>query len=163
MTRSLVNLTWLTLVWLALWESASPANLATGLAVAVLIARLVPLRQSAYRTTVQPLAALRLLGVFLWELTKASVQVAWEVATPGDRTAPAVVSVPLETKVPSLVTMVANMVSLTPGTLTVDVDPDTCTLYVHVLHHVSDASTRAGVHRFELLATSAFPIREDSM
>lgn len=159
MTKT-ITVVWLTLVWMALWESFTLANLLGGVAVAALAMALIPARPSSHRVGFRPLAALQLLMVFLSELAKASVQVAWEIATPGDQTRPAVVTVPLTTGIPGIITTVANMVSLTPGTLTIDVEPTTSTLYVHVLHYQSEAATRAGVLRFEERVLDAFPTRD---
>jgi hypothetical protein len=52
--------------------------------------------------------------------------------------------------------MVANSISLTPGTLTIDVGEDAKVLYVHVLHLRGVEQVRRDVHRLELLAIKAF-------
>jgi multicomponent Na+:H+ antiporter subunit E len=156
MRRVVVSIVWLTLVWVALWESLTWANLAGGLLAGIVTVILVPPRPDTLVVS-RPLAGLKLLFYFLWKLVQASVAVAWEVATPGDRTNPAVITVPLHTDSEGIITSVANMVSLTPGTLTLDVDPDTRTLYIHVLHFISEETTRADVHTLERLAMAAFP------
>lgn len=162
MTRTSLTVLWLTLVWVALWESLTVANLLGGLAVAALVTALVPLRRGGDGIAFRPFATVRLFGFFAWELIKASAQVAWEIVTPGDNTSPAVVSVPLTSTAPGIITMVANMVSLTPGTLTIDVDTATPpTLFIHVLHHPSGSSTLSDVQRLEALTLSAFPPRGD--
>lgn len=76
---------------------------------------------------------LRLFVVFLWDLVTSSVQVAMAVLSPRDITRPRLVVVPLRARSPVEVTLVGNFISLTPGTLTVDVAEDGHTLLVHDL------------------------------
>jgi len=72
------------------------------------------------------------LGVyFLWELAASSLQVAWDVITPVHRSHPAIIAVPLDIEDPTQITVLANLISLTPGSLSLDVSPDRSTLYVH--------------------------------
>jgi multicomponent Na+:H+ antiporter subunit E len=155
----LIVILWLTLVWMALWESFTWANLIGGLAIAVLAVLLVPLRSKAPRVGFRPLRAIRLLFYFVWKLLVASLIVSWEVVTPRDGTSPAVVSVRLDTPYPGVVTAVANMVSLTPGTLTVDVNRSDSTLFIHVLHFKSAEATSDDVRTLERLTVEAFPTR----
>lgn len=147
---------WLVVAWVALWGDATPANLLAGAAVATgLLVVFPPDRRP--RATVRPLAALRFAGWFLWKLVEASVVVAWEVATPRNRIREGVIAVPLRGITPELTTFVANAISLTPGTLTLEVrtGPPTV-LYVHVLHlHDVDAARRE-VRHLERLAARAF-------
>jgi multicomponent Na+:H+ antiporter subunit E len=77
--------------------------------------------------------ALRLFVVFLWDLVASSIQVAWAVLSPRDVTRPRLVTVPLVAKSDAEITLVANFISLTPGTLSVDVSGDRRTLLVHDL------------------------------
>jgi multicomponent Na+:H+ antiporter subunit E len=85
-------------------------------------------------TLLKPWYALRLAAAFLRDLLISSVQVALAVLSPRDATRPAFVEVPLRTaRTGPEITMVANYITLTPGTLTVDVSPDRSTLLVHSL------------------------------
>ena len=68
---------------------------------------------------------------FLYELTVSSFQVAWDALTPTHRSRPAIVAVPLDIEEPIQITVLANLISLTPGSLSLDVSPDGKTLYVH--------------------------------
>ncbi len=156
MRRALVTVGWLTLVWVALWESLTWANLVGGMLAGILVVILVPPGPDTLVIGTRPLAGLKLLFYFIAKLFQASIAVAWEIITPGDTTNPAVIAVPLSTASDGILTSVANMVSLTPGTLTVDVDPDTRTLYIHVLHFISEETTRSDVHTLERLASDAF-------
>jgi multicomponent Na+:H+ antiporter subunit E len=83
---------------------------------------------------------------FLWDLLVSSVQVAVAVIAP-ERCRPRLVTIPLNVQSDAGITMVANFISLTPGTLSVDVSPDQGTLLVHsLLAGDSSEDTRASVH-----------------
>lgn len=155
--RRMTIVVWLTLVWVTLWEAATLANVAGGLVLAILVLFLLPPREVRTSVGFRPLAAIRLLLYFLWELLVASWQVVWEIITPQDHTRPAVVAVQTRSTVPGHITAVANMISLTPGTLSLEVDHDTRTIFIHVLHLDSFEKTRAAVSKLETLTLTAFP------
>ncbi len=71
---------------------------------------------------------------FLWELLKANIQVAYEVMTPRLNMKPGIVKVPLDVTTDFEITLLANLISLTPGTLSIDVSQDKKVLYVHAMY-----------------------------
>jgi multicomponent Na+:H+ antiporter subunit E len=74
------------------------------------------------------------LGVyFVLELVVSSFKVAWDVITPRHRARPGILAVPLDVRSDAAVTVLANLVSLTPGSLSLDVSEDRSTLFVHAL------------------------------
>jgi multicomponent Na+:H+ antiporter subunit E len=77
---------------------------------------------------------LKLLAVFLRELLVANVQVAWWILRPRLRVRPAMIRLPIELKTDLGISTLAGMISLTPGTVTVDVAPDRKSLDVHCLN-----------------------------
>lgn len=77
--------------------------------------------------------ALGLAGYFLYQLLVSNLRVLWDVVTPRQNSRPAIVAVPLAARTDLEITLVANLVSLTPGTLSLDVSDDRRTLYVHVM------------------------------
>ncbi len=159
--RVVTGIAWLTLVWIALWEDLTWANTLGGVLVALAVMRAIPARPATARHGVRPWALLKLSIYFLWRLAQASVLLAWEIVTPRNRINAAVVAVPLASRSPGIVTLVANMVSLTPGTLTLEVDEETMTIFIHVLHLETVEAMRREVLYFEELAMAAFP-RHDS-
>jgi multicomponent Na+:H+ antiporter subunit E len=76
-----------------------------------------------------------LIGVFIYELLASAVRVAIIVLTPNleEKLRPAIVAVPLRLKSDGQITLLANMITLTPGTLSIDVSDDKSVLYVHAL------------------------------
>ena len=71
---------------------------------------------------------------YLWEVFVSSLQVAWEVLTPRHRMTPGIVGVPLSATKDTEITLLANLITMTPGTMSVDVSEDRKTLYVYGLY-----------------------------
>jgi multicomponent Na+:H+ antiporter subunit E len=155
--RSWPFVVWLTLVWVALWEEASAANLLSGLAVAVssllLFGRHVPQGAGG---RLHPVAAAHFAAYFAWKLVEASALLAWEVVTPRNRIVEGIVAIPVRGVSDTVTTVVANAISLTPGTVTLEVAHDPTVLYVHVLHLHDVEAVRRDVLHLEALAIRAF-------
>jgi multicomponent Na+:H+ antiporter subunit E len=134
---------WLTVVWVGLWGSVTAANVLGGVVVAVALLTLLPLPEGAGSVRVplqggaparvRPVAVVRYVLFFALELVKASLLVVWQVLRPGGELRQAVIAVDAIGASDLLLTVVANSISLTPGTLTVEVDRERSVLYVHVL------------------------------
>ena len=124
---------WLTAVWVGLWGSVSAANVLGGLAVAVLLVGSLSLQPVPRTGDLRPLAALRFVGSFARDLVRASVQVAVLVVHPRRELRQAVVAARVPGASDALLTLLANAISLTPGTLTLEIDRPRSTLYVHAL------------------------------
>ena len=77
---------------------------------------------------------LRFQAFFIRELVKANLRVAWEVITPKHHMRPAIIAIPLDANSDLQITILANFITLTPGTLSLDVSPDRKTLYVHAMY-----------------------------
>ncbi|WP_409328595.1 Na+/H+ antiporter subunit E [Trujillonella humicola] len=73
-------------------------------------------------------------GYFARELVLANLQVVWDVLTPRSRLSPGIVALPLRSRTAGEITLLANLVSLTPGTLSLAVGRDPDTLYVHGMY-----------------------------
>lgn len=131
--RHLPAVAWLTVVWVGLWGTPSVANVLGGVAVATALLIGLPLTDVPGRQVVRPAALLRFVGFFAVDLTRASLQVALLVVRPRRSLRQAVVAVPVRGASDQLLTLLANAISLTPGTLTLEVDRPRSTLYVHVL------------------------------
>ncbi|RJP81158.1 MAG: Na+/H+ antiporter subunit E [Desulfobacteraceae bacterium] len=75
----------------------------------------------------------KLVISFLWLLVVSNFRVLWDIITPEDFSKPAVIGVPLDAKTDFEIMLLANMISLTPGSLALDVSEDRSMLYVHVM------------------------------
>jgi multicomponent Na+:H+ antiporter subunit E len=126
-------LVWLTLVWVALWRDLSVANVLSGLALATVVSLVFPLPRLRLATRVHPLHLVRLVLRFLVDVVVASFQVAWLTLQFGRQPRGAVIEVPLRSRSDFVLTLVAEMISLVPGSLAVEARRHTHTLYVHVL------------------------------
>jgi len=119
--------------WAALAGSFTLASLAVGFVIgyAALWAARPLLSETAYFERV--FRILQLLFMFVFELFVSSLRVVWDVVTPTHRSRPGVVAVPLDVKGEAQILTLANLISLTPGSLSLDVSPDHKTLYVHAM------------------------------
>ena len=76
---------------------------------------------------------LKLLIMFHYELLVSSIQVIWDIVTPTLHARPAIIDMPLDVKSDTGILLVTNLISLTPGTLSIDVSPDRKTLKIHAM------------------------------
>ncbi|EGR3946293.1 Na+/H+ antiporter subunit E [Vibrio cholerae] len=74
-----------------------------------------------------------LILYFIYEMIVSVARVAWDVVTPKHLSDPDIVYVPLDARSDLEITLLANMVSLTPGTLSLDVSDDRQYLIVHAM------------------------------
>lgn len=124
----------LAFVWAALNENFAPTNLGVGLALgfAVLWLAQPMIGESSYFEKVGQVLAFALF--FLKELILANLRMAVNVLTPTARLHPGVVAVPLEAKTDLEITLLANFITLTPGSFSLDVSDDRKVLYVHAMN-----------------------------
>ena len=148
---------WLTLVWVCLWGDAEPGTVLAGIGVGVVVALVIrPGDPSPVRSTIRPWPTLRLLVWFAWALVRSTTLVAWEIVTPGSNLREGIVAIPVRGVSDTVVTVVANAITLTPGTLTVEVWREPCVLYVHVLHLEDIEDVRREGLELEARAIRAF-------
>lgn len=79
---------------------------------------------------------------FFKELTVATLRLSYDVLTPTHRMAPAVLAIPLEARTHGEITLLAVVVSLTPGTLALDVSSDRRILYIHAMYAADPEAVR---------------------
>ena len=142
-------------IWLALWGQVTPANLVSGVLVAVVVVAGFD-RERRGRVVVRPIAATRFALHFAGRLVVSGFVVARTVIAPAHRVRTGVVAVPLVGCSDAVVTLVADAVSLTPGTLTIEVRREPPTLFVHALDVKEVEQVQAEVRRLEVLAVRAF-------
>ena len=78
-------------------------------------------------------AFIRLFTLFIYDMAISVKQVVWEILTPTQLSSPAIIKVPLTVKNDLEITLLANLVSLTPGTLSLDVSEDKSYLIIHAM------------------------------
>jgi multicomponent Na+:H+ antiporter subunit E len=126
-------LVWLTLVWMALWQDISFANVVSGLLVALVVSLVFPLPRLRLAERLHPVHLVVLVGRFLFDMVVASFQVAWLTLMFHRQPRSAVMAVTLRSSSDFVMTLVAEMSSLVPGTLAVEARRHTHTVYIHVL------------------------------
>jgi multicomponent Na+:H+ antiporter subunit E len=143
MRQQLPVIALLVVLWMMLWGAVSVLNLVTGTVLAVLVTRVFYLPTVALTGRFDPWRALVFLGVFVVDLTRGSLQVAF-LAVRGVRSN-SVVAVQLDSRSDLMTTLTAVAVSLVPGSIVVEVDRDRSILYLHVLATPDrDAAAAAG-------------------
>ena len=145
MSLFLLNLL-LAVAWAALTGTFTLVGLGIGFVVGFLSLWVVaPLFGTERRYFLRVFRWIKLLVLFHWELVVSSLSVAWDVLTPRHRARPGIVAVPLRAKGEAEVLLVTNLISLTPGTLSLDVTEDCNTLYVHAMFADDPARIRRDI------------------
>lgn len=125
----------LALIWMVITGSFGPANFLWGFGVAYLILWLIQGKvgdESSYFKKVRQ--ALSFTLFFVKELVAANLRVAYDVLTIRHHMKPGVVAIPLDVETDLEITLLANLITLTPGTLSLDVSQDRKVLYVHGMY-----------------------------
>jgi multicomponent Na+:H+ antiporter subunit E len=86
---------------------------------------------------------------FTKELIMANLKVAYDVLTPTNLMKPGVIAMPLRAKTDMEITILANAISLTPGSLSLDVSTDRLVLYVHVMYLYDEQEVLSELKRLE--------------
>ncbi|MBA1146528.1 Na+/H+ antiporter subunit E [Ectothiorhodospiraceae bacterium WFHF3C12] len=138
----------LVITWLLLVNSLSPGALVFGLLVAIAIPPLTTRFWIRAPRLHRPAVLLRLVPVVLWDILVANLTVAWIVLTrPADRLRPQFLAIPLDIRDPYATVALASIITLTPGTVSVQLDPDAGVLHVHALDCPDPEDAIAGIKR----------------
>jgi multicomponent Na+:H+ antiporter subunit E len=142
------------LTWMALNWSVDADVLITGAVISALIAVALcskcEVLQNVRLTPKSFLYSVAFLGVFWWELIKSNIDVALRVLNPALPINPGIVEVKTRLKTNIGKMMLANSITLTPGTLTVDIRDDS--MFIHWIDVSSteiEEATHAIVSKFE--------------
>ncbi|WP_019956354.1 Na+/H+ antiporter subunit E [Yoonia vestfoldensis] len=134
MNMFILNLA-LAVIWAALWGSPTLLMLGAGYVLGFLIlwfaSPVFGLRDGYF---LRSWRILRLILYFLYELIMSSIRVAYDVMTPNDFSTPAILEMPLDVTSDFEILLVTNLISLTPGTLSLDVSSDRKTLTFHAMY-----------------------------
>ena len=135
----------LAVVWAAITGNFAPGNVVLGFALGFLVLffarRVIGSADYAPRL----LQVLGLVAYFLWELILSNLRVAVDVLRPKLRLRPGVIAVPLDARTDAEIVLLANLITVTPGSLSLDVSADRQTLYLHVVHFDAPEAVRRKV------------------
>lgn len=140
----------LTVVWIALSGDFSMGGMLTGLALGYLVLALVQNQLPMLRGYGRRVPRLLSFVIyFLKELIVANTRVAFDVLTPPWYMKPGVIAVELEAKTDLEIAFVANLISLTPGTLSLDISDDRRVLYIHAMFLEDEKAVREELRELE--------------
>lgn len=136
--------------WLLAHNSVAPLLLLTGLVLAIGIPLWTQRFWPEYPRKVRYLPLLRLIRVLLYDIVIANLRVAVLILGPRSRLNPHFIVLPLALKQPFPITLLASMISLTPGTVSANLSGDRRTLLVHELSAADPDATVARIkERYE--------------
>lgn len=125
----------LALIWTFLTGRVSVGGLSVGFVLGYFVLAMV------YRASETPTRYFRktrqfigFVFYFLRELVVSTLKVAYDVLTPTHYMDPGIVGIPLDAQSDLEVTLLANLITLTPGTLSLEVSEDRRTLYIHAMY-----------------------------
>ena len=148
----------LLLAWAGLTGSIAPQNLLLGGVLSAVVLLLLRHQLGGRQRPVRPVALFRLILLFLRELALSVWAVTRTVLRRDMRLDPAIVTIPLHVNDDFRIALLANLITLTPGTLTVDVSDDRRALHVHALDGGDPDGLRRNIAEgFERRIREAFP------
>lgn len=133
MKHFLLNLL-LAVVWMFLWGHLSIPLFLWGFVIGFLILSLTHTSKDTHLYFRKSILWVKFIFFFVWEFFLSALKVAFDVITYKRRMCPGVLAVPLDAKTDSEILFFANVISLTPGTLSLDVSEDRKFLYVHFMY-----------------------------
>ena len=152
----------LTAAWVMLWDKVTVANIVAGLLVALGTLTVFPLPgRHEPQLTVRLSACGRLAAAVLAQLVTSNLLVSREIVSRNARLCTGIVAVRMRTSSPKLLSTVANILALSPGTMAVAAADGPPTLFVHVLALDDIVAVRRRVARLERLVIDAFGATAD--
>ncbi|PPG57158.1 Na+/H+ antiporter subunit E [Rathayibacter sp. AY1E4] len=146
-------------IWVLLWDDVSVLSIVTGFLVALLITRVFYLPPVEFSNRINPWFVLLFLLRLLADIAVASVRVSWQILTLPVPVHNAIVAVHLRSRSEGMLVWTTEAVSLVPGSLVIDVDPQLNVLYLHVLGVTHDEGERIDEVRRTVLRTEARIVR----
>ncbi len=143
-------------LWLLAWGEASVGNVVSGVAVATaLLVAFPPGRRASGRLRFSAIGAGRLAVYVLVQLVKSNVVMAAQILRRRAEAVPGVLAHRLSEPSEEVVTVMTSVISLSPGTMTVDVDAESRIIYVHFFLLRDVDAARTSLSRLEDLAVQA--------
>jgi len=158
--RRVVLIVVLAAVWCGLWGEVTLANVISGIVLAFLAT--TPAVMTTLDRPIRFVALGQCIAIVLVDLVRSTFTVIYEVLTPTDYTDESTIEVDVgPTGVRHLFLLVVT-ITLTPGTAVVDVDAESGSLLLHLLHAESEPEVRRHVERLIAIAERALPTDADA-
>ena len=135
--RDLVRALFLLAVWVLLWDTFSIANVLSGIVVVTVVLLMFPTKRRGERTfALRPAPGLRLLWFLAREVVASNLFIVREALRPRPHAHAGIITVPLHCPSDGIITFVANVIALSPGTMTVEVNvmPPSIVLHLSLIH-----------------------------
>lgn len=167
----------LALIWAGLWGDLNLANLVAGAIVALAVLNVWTKWQKSTDAgsqtvhdaadsdahvsfRIKPVRATVYLAVFVYLLVRSTLDLTVQTLSPRPKIRQAIVECQMRTDSALIATIVANSVSMTPGTLTIEISSRPCKLYVHTLRFTDRSDLQKTVSMLERLALRALASNE---
>lgn len=124
----------LTFIWVMLTGELVFTNFVFGFLLSYLILWIVSKDNESRRYFSRVPGVISFIFFFIYEILRANFQVAYDVITPKFFMKPGIVKYPMDAKTDLEITFLTNLISLTPGTLILDVSDDKKVVYIHVMY-----------------------------
>jgi multicomponent Na+:H+ antiporter subunit E len=134
MTFFLLNIL-LSLAWIMLSAQFSMFNLIVGYLLGFAVLWITQYRKEAVPAYFRKIPQVaNFLAYFVWEVIMSNLRVTRDVISLRPRFRPGIVAIKLDAETAAEISLLANLISLTPGTLSLDVSNDRKVLYVHAMY-----------------------------
>ena len=124
----------LSFIWVALTGSMYYTNFLFGFLIGFVILWIMSRNDGDRRYFYKVPRIISFIFYFLYQMIKANIQVAYDVMTPRYFMRPGIVRYPINAKTDMEINLLSMMISLTPGTLILDISEDKKTMYIHVMY-----------------------------
>ena len=133
MTVFLLNII-LALTWALLTGHFTLSNFIAGFILGYLVLWVVLSGEAKSNYFKKISLVIRFTFFYIWNLILASLKIAYDVITPRHRMKSGIIAIPLDAKSDLEITVLANLITITPGTLSLDVSTDRRVLYIHAMY-----------------------------
>ncbi len=133
MNRLLLNIL-LALAWMFLNGDLYFANFIEGFVISFIILWISSHATKSINYIKKIPKLISFIFYFLYELIVANLEVAYDIVTPRHMMKPSIIAVPTDAETEMEITLLANLITLTPGTLSLDVSTDKKIIYVHSMY-----------------------------
>lgn len=142
----------LALAWVILSGTYTISNLFGGMLLSYVVLAYVLRDQPAFKRYFGKFPKfVRFALFFIWDLIKSNARVAYDVLTPTHLMKPAVIAVPLDIKSDAGITLFSNLITVTPGSLALDVSTDKKVLFVHLMYFEDEQQHVAELKKLEAM------------
>ncbi len=124
----------LSFIWVALTGQMFYTNFLFGFVVGYFILWIMNRSQQDRRYFTRIPKAIYFALYFIYEMIRANIQVAFDVVTPKYFFTPGIISYKMNAKTGLEINLLSTVISLTPGTMILDISDDNTTLYIHVMY-----------------------------